>query len=498
MNKFKFLVPILIAICFIPLPTKGFLKAFFVLSKTDNVYSFKPDAFFNKFDPIVIRSASLSTGLELKISDLPVDLSESLNRLAYKKNTSLFQISKDYFYPTKVRFKLPQKFQYWSLQPKLHDAQIQQLDLQKILTAVLNQDNANQIFTLPPNANREVKYRTDTILNFYFKGRSHQIPFAILEPYIIQNQAGQHTVDLAGFKKLHQILDLPFSLVDTVHIQAEPLQIKHSFADQIIDHSNLSKQLNEGLVDINLSFENPLVRVKSQDQNYRYQSASIKTKFYGSPTSRVHNIQVGAKHLQTFILDSQSQFSINRSLGEVSAKTGYRKGLVITSKGILPEYGGGLCQVSTSIYRAALVTGMQILERYPHSHAVSYYAQELGHGLDAAIYLGVKDLKFANPHDYPVLFELISSDFELQVNTYGPIVHNYNFSNYKQYDFVSPTHTRHLFDSTAKNPEVVMEAIRGFKTQWTLDRDGKSSQIYAHYQAKPLTIKTAAIPERQS
>jgi vancomycin resistance protein YoaR len=120
------------------------------------------------------------------------------------------------------------------------------------------------------------------------------------------------------------------------------------------------------------------------------------------------------------IIQPGQEFSFNTTLGIVDGSTGYRKELVIKPEGTLPEFGGGLCQVSTTMYRAILFAGLPVTDRAPHSYAVSYYSQVLGHGLDATIYLGGQDLKFTNDTGYPILVHTYTvDDYELYFDFYG-------------------------------------------------------------------------------
>ncbi|MBD3330591.1 hypothetical protein GF354_03620 [Candidatus Peregrinibacteria bacterium] len=144
------------------------------------------------------------------------------------------------------------------------------------------------------------------------------------------------------------------------------------------------------------------------------------TSFYGSPSNRVHNIKVGASKFQGKIVAPGEVFSFNENLGRVDGTTGYRRELVIKPDGTKPEWGGGICQVSTTMYRAILFSGLEIVKRFPHSYAVSYYSQVLGHGLDATIYLGGPDLQFKNNTDNHILIQAYTQDdYELYFVFYG-------------------------------------------------------------------------------
>jgi vancomycin resistance protein YoaR len=118
-----------------------------------------------------------------------------------------------------------------------------------------------------------------------------------------------------------------------------------------------------------------------------------ESNFKGSPKNRRHNIKVGVEKEKGVILAPGEEFSFNEYLGEVEASTGFLPELVIKKSGTVPEFGGGLCQVSSTTFRAAMDAGLPIVQRKNHSYAVQYYAPQ---GTDATIYPGVIDLKFTN------------------------------------------------------------------------------------------------------
>ncbi len=118
-----------------------------------------------------------------------------------------------------------------------------------------------------------------------------------------------------------------------------------------------------------------------------------ESDFKGSPPNRIHNIGTGAAKFQGLILKPGEEFSFNAKLGKVQPEEGYLAELVIKNRKVTPEYGGGLCQVSTTLFRAAVASGLPILERHPHSFPVHYYHPQ---GFDATIYPGSADLRFKN------------------------------------------------------------------------------------------------------
>ena len=117
------------------------------------------------------------------------------------------------------------------------------------------------------------------------------------------------------------------------------------------------------------------------------------SKFNGSPNNRRHNIAAGITKFQGVIIPKGATFSFDDDLGPVTADAGFLPELVIDDGNTLPELGGGLCQVSTTTFRAAMAAGLPITDRRNHAYAVEYYSPQ---GTDATIYPGSADLKFVN------------------------------------------------------------------------------------------------------
>lgn len=118
-----------------------------------------------------------------------------------------------------------------------------------------------------------------------------------------------------------------------------------------------------------------------------------ESNFAGSPKNRRHNISVGVEKLKGIIVGPGEEFSFNKNICPVEKTTGYLPELVIKADGTKPEYGGGLCQVSSTVFRAAMDAGLKIIQRKNHSYAVQYYAPQ---GTDATTYCGGVDFRFLN------------------------------------------------------------------------------------------------------
>lgn len=130
-----------------------------------------------------------------------------------------------------------------------------------------------------------------------------------------------------------------------------------------------------------------------QSLNIKELIGTGQSDFSGSPTNRRKNIQVGADAVHGILLAPGEEFSLVKALGDVSQESGYFPELVIKGNKTLPEFGGGLCQIATTLFRAALASGLPITERRNHSYRVAYYEPA---GTDAAVYLPKPDVRFVN------------------------------------------------------------------------------------------------------
>lgn len=143
---------------------------------------------------------------------------------------------------------------------------------------------------------------------------------------------------------------------------------------------------------------------------------SATTTFAGSPANRTYNIGVGAAKFNGALIKPGEEFSFNKQLGDVGPETGYVQELVIKDNKTTPEFGGGLCQVSTTMFRAALAAGLPITARTNHFYAVHYYAPI---GMDATIYPPYPDLKFVNNTPHYILVQTSQVGTSLTYQFFG-------------------------------------------------------------------------------
>lgn len=146
--------------------------------------------------------------------------------------------------------------------------------------------------------------------------------------------------------------------------------------------------------------------------------STATTDFKGSPENRVHNITLGAKFLNGAILGKGQEFSTITTLGKIDGAAGYLPELVIKRNATVPDFGGGLCQVSTTLFRSALNAGLPITARQNHSYRVSYYEPPVG--LDATIFQDPDvDFKFKNDTPGAILIQSKIEKTKITFEFYG-------------------------------------------------------------------------------
>lgn len=124
------------------------------------------------------------------------------------------------------------------------------------------------------------------------------------------------------------------------------------------------------------------------------------------------NIHIAAVKINGFIIKSGSVFSFNSTVGEGSIANGYANGKVLYTDGSRMEPGGGICQVSSTLFNALLQSGCTIIERHRHHQPVAYVPL----GLDATIKYGKKDLRIKNPHNFDIIIYADMNDKNLTVS----------------------------------------------------------------------------------
>ena len=131
--------------------------------------------------------------------------------------------------------------------------------------------------------------------------------------------------------------------------------------------------------------------------------SSQTSYFYGSSAERIQNITISAAQYHGLLVAPGATFSMGEELGDVSLDNGYAEALIIYGNRTIQGVGGGVCQVSTTLFRTVFFGGYPVIERYPHAYRVGYYELKADGGyntslagLDATVYTPLVDFKFTN------------------------------------------------------------------------------------------------------
>ena len=191
-------------------------------------------------------------------------------------------------------------------------------------------------------------------------------------------------------------IDLESSLDKLETIINEPGELELELVIEVIEPKVQNQDVNDlGIVEI----------IGSGVSNFR-----------GSPYNRIHNIGVGADTLNGVLIAPGEEFSLLDTLGEIDGEHGYKQELVIKGDETIPEYGGGLCQIGTTVFRATLGSGLPVTQRRNHSYRVSYYEPA---GTDATIYNPWPDYRFKNDTDHHILIQTHIEGTELIFDFWG-------------------------------------------------------------------------------
>jgi vancomycin resistance protein YoaR len=209
---------------------------------------------------------------------------------------------------------------------------------------------------------------------------------------------------------------------------------ENSIVDFIPDQKGMKLDISQSIEKIKIEInENTEQETKEIDLPYQITEPEIKSgevnslginaligegrsNFKGSPRNRIFNINVATEKFNGILIKPGEEFSFVKTLGPVDGEHGYAPELVIKHDKTEPEFGGGICQVSTTAFRAAINSGLKITMRRNHAYPVAYYNPQ---GMDATIYIPRPDLRFVNNTPNHILIQTKIEGTELIFKFYG-------------------------------------------------------------------------------
>lgn len=180
--------------------------------------------------------------------------------------------------------------------------------------------------------------------------------------------------------------------------------------------------------DTSVGFDIPVVKTPSEIETGEVNNFGIKeligrgtSTYYHSIPGRVHNVALATSRINGTLIKPGETFSFNTTLGDVSSFTGYQQAYIINEGKTILGDGGGVCQVSSTLFRAVLNSGLPINERQAHAYRVGYYEQGSSPGFDATVYSPSPDFKFTNDTDNYILIAATADtkNYSLLFELYG-------------------------------------------------------------------------------
>ncbi len=217
-------------------------------------------------------------------------------------------------------------------------------------------------------------------------------------------------------------------------------------------------------------------KVTKKDLVARTQLVScFETDYNKSGENRKHNIETALKAFNGLVLEPNKEYSFNQTTGRRTEEKGYREANIIVNNEYVEGFGGGVCQVSTTLYNALLLADVNVLESHPHSLESSYVQA----GFDAMVNYGSSDLKFVNNKNYPLYIRTYHKNGKIGVEVYGKPV----FKIQRKSKIMEET----------KLDDVVLEdgtLLIGEKRYKTQPKTGKKVLSYLEYTKGGKVIKT--------
>lgn len=155
--------------------------------------------------------------------------------------------------------------------------------------------------------------------------------------------------------------------------------------------------------------------VDEEDLKIMGELSAYSTWYNVNEIDRSHNLYLAASSINGRVLAPGQIFAFNKIVGPRTVGTGFRDAMVIVGEKFEPGLGGGICQVSSTLYNACLLAGLEIVERHNHGLAIAYVPL----GLDATVAYGLQDFKFRNNTDYPIYIHSSAGGGKLTINIYG-------------------------------------------------------------------------------
>lgn len=236
-----------------------------------------------------------------------------------------------------------------------------------------------------------IKSRTDNSESIYIG-----IDYLAAENYLTENISEK--VDIDPIEARFEMVDNKVSefQVSKNGLKLNTLESTKAIEKELLENDNNAIELITEII------QSEITASKLDELGIKEVLGTGSSKHTGSPSNRRHNIRTGAGAINGLLIKPDEEFSLIKALGNIDKEGGYLTELVIKDNKTIPEYGGGLCQIGTTLFRTVYESGLPITLRRNHSYRVSYYEPA---GTDATIYDPWPDFRFLNDTGNHILIQ---------------------------------------------------------------------------------------------
>ena len=248
--------------------------------------------------------------------------------------------------------------------------------------------------------------------------RNHNEIKADQEAYIFEVSATQKQADKINMAKISEdiytepvnaiFVKEPFSL--TKEINGVKLAISTEEAQSKVDGEDKAEY------SFPLTITKPEITINDIGlEAFPYKVSTFSTNYNAGDVGRTNNLKIASTKTNNLVLMPGEIFSFNKVVGKRTVEEGYKDAKIYENGKVVDGLAGGICQVSSTLYDAALLANLEIVERYNHQFTTSY----LPGGKDATVVYGIKDLKFKNNREYPIKIVTSIGGGTLTYSIYG-------------------------------------------------------------------------------
>ncbi len=288
----------------------------------------------------------------------------------------------------------------------LHDTPIGTLSAQELNLGYNENLLANQAFSI--GRSQDMVANTSLVIQAYFYGINLPPSYQYLDDTI--DTFIKPTAEAIKIEPTEALFTFENGKVTTFRPSSDGQELDiFALKKNLVSHlpSIIAAETNQTIV-----IPIPIKKLKPKITTEKVNNLGIKeliasgtSLYHGSIESRIYNLSLAASRVNGILVAPGEVFSFNNTIGDVSSFTGYKQAYIIQNGRTVLGDGGGVCQVSTTLFRAALNAGLPIVERNQHAYRVRYYEEDSPPGLDAAVYIPGIDLKFKNDTGHHILIQ---------------------------------------------------------------------------------------------